>query len=173
MPHVRDHVQPRWPSHSRTNGQSILFCIDSSPFMPSWHLDKPPKDSAILEGPTSYVPQRGWNGKLHESCTVHEGFDSDCMECHRQEDFSETSAVHKGEFRNFLNLGVAKVCTLKQSATVACMRSESYKCIGRASAVIPVELKQSGVFSLTLACSTDSRGDGNSLKVTSARLIQP
>ena len=41
------HVQPRWPSHSRTNGESILFCIDSSPFMPSWHLDKPTKDSAI------------------------------------------------------------------------------------------------------------------------------
>ena len=39
----------------------------------------------------------------------HEGFDSDSMECHRQEDFSETSEVHKGEFRNFLNLGVAKV----------------------------------------------------------------
>ena len=49
------------------------------------------------------------------------------MECHRQEDFSEASAVHKGEFRNFLNLGVAKVYTLKQSATVACMRSESGK----------------------------------------------
>ena len=43
------------------------------------------------------------------------------MESYRQEDFSETSAVHKGEFRNFLNLGVAKVYTLKQSATVACM----------------------------------------------------
>ena len=48
------------------------------------------------------------------------------MECHRQENFSEASAVHKGEFRNFLNLGVAKVYTLKQSATVACMRSESF-----------------------------------------------
>ena len=35
VPHVRDHVQPRWQSHSRTNGESILFCIDSSPFMPS------------------------------------------------------------------------------------------------------------------------------------------
>ena len=51
----------------------------------------------------------------------------DCMESCRKEDFSETSAVHKGEFRNFLNIGVAKVYTLKQSATVACMRSDSYK----------------------------------------------
>ena len=41
--------------------------------------------------------------------------------------FSEASAVHKGEFRNFLNIGVAKVCTLKQSATVARMRSDSHK----------------------------------------------
>ena len=95
--------------------------------MPFWRLDKPTKDSAIWEGPTSYVPQRGRNGKLHESCTVHEGFNSDCMESCRKEDFSETSAVHKGEFRNFLNMGVAKVYSLKQSATVACMRSESYK----------------------------------------------
>ena len=52
---------------------------------------------------------------------------TDCMESCRKEDFSETSAVHKGEFRNFLNIGVAKVHTLKQSATVACMRSDSYK----------------------------------------------
>ena len=35
VPHVRDHVQPGWPSHSRTNGESILFSIDSSPLMPS------------------------------------------------------------------------------------------------------------------------------------------
>ena len=49
------------------------------------------------------------------------------MESCRKEDFSETSAVRKGEFWNFLNIGVAKVYTLKQSATVACMRSDSYK----------------------------------------------
>ena len=35
--------------------------------------------------------------------------------------------VHKGEFRNFLHIGVAKVYTLKQSATVARVRSNSYK----------------------------------------------
>ena len=49
------------------------------------------------------------------------------MESSRKEDFSEASAVHKGEFRNFLNMGVAKVYTLKQSATVARMCSDSYK----------------------------------------------
>ena len=38
------------------------------------------------------------------------------------------------------------------------------KCIERASAVIPAELRQPGVNSLVLACSTDSRGDGSSLK---------
>ena len=67
VPHVRDHVQPRWPSHSRTNGESILFCIDSSPFMPSWHLDKPTKDSAIWKGYFLCTSARA-NGKLHESC---------------------------------------------------------------------------------------------------------
>ena len=48
------------------------------------------------------------------------------MESCRKEDFSETGAVHKGEFRNFLDIGVAKVYTLKQSATVACMRSDTW-----------------------------------------------
>ena len=46
------------------------------------------------------------------------------------------------------------------------------KCFERASAVIPVELRQPAVNSLTLARRTVSRGDGSSLKVTSARLIQ-
>ena len=51
------------------------------------------------------------------------------MESSRKEDFSEASTVHKGEFRNFLNLGVAKVCTLKQSATVPRMRSNTGEAI--------------------------------------------
>ena len=49
------------------------------------------------------------------------------MEGSRKENFSEASAVHKGEFRNFFNIGVAKVYTLKQSATVTRMRSNSCK----------------------------------------------
>ena len=49
------------------------------------------------------------------------------MKSSRKENFSEASAVHKGELRNFLYLGVAKVYTLKQSATVARVRSNSYK----------------------------------------------
>ena len=36
VPHVRDHVQPGWPSYSRTNGESVFFSMDSSPFVPSW-----------------------------------------------------------------------------------------------------------------------------------------
>ena len=47
------------------------------------------------------------------------------------------------------------------------------KCFVRASAVIPVELRQPGASSLVLACSVDPRGDGSSLKVSSARLIHP
>ena len=91
------------------------------------------------------------------------------MESSRKKDFS----VHKGEFRNFLNIGVAKVHTLEQSATVARMRSNSHKCFVRASAVIPVELRQPGAGSLVLACSADPQGDGSSLKINSARLIHP
>ena len=55
------------------------------------------------------------------------GFNSDCVESRLKENFSEAGAVHKCEFRNFFNFGVAKVYTLKQSATVTRMRSNSCK----------------------------------------------
>ena len=80
------------------------------------------------------------------------------MESCGKEDFSETSAVHKGEFRNFLNLGVAKVYTLKQSATVACMRSDSYKMHWKSKCSDSCGAKAARRNSLTLACSTDSSG---------------
>ena len=51
------------------------------------------------------------DGKLNKGCTVHEGFNSNCMESRRKENFSKASAVHKGEFRNFFNHGVTKVYT--------------------------------------------------------------
>ena len=51
-----------------------------------------------------------------------------------------------------------KVYTLKQSATVARMGSNSHKMLVRASAVIPVELRQPDAGSLVLARSADPRG---------------
>ena len=33
--HVRDHMQPGWPSHTQTNGKSIFFGMNSSPFVSS------------------------------------------------------------------------------------------------------------------------------------------
>ena len=77
------------------------------------------------------------------------------------------------------NSGISSTLVLQRS-TLLSSRQLSHacapiatKCLGRASAMIPVELRQPGVNSLVLACSTDSRGDGSSLKVTSARLIHP
>ena len=49
------------------------------------------------------------------------------MESRRKENFSEASAVYKGEFRNFFNVGVEEVNPLEQSATVTRMRSNSCK----------------------------------------------
>ena len=95
------------------------------------------------------------------------------MESCRKEDFSEASAVHKGEFRNFLNIGVAKVSLLSSRQLSHACAPIATKCFVRASAVIPVELRQPGASSLVLACSADPRGDGSSLKVNSARLIHP
>ena len=103
-------------------------------------------------------------------CTVHKGFNSDCVESSRKENFSEACAVHKGEFRNFFNIGVAKVHTLKQSATVACMRSNGYKMLCESECGDSRGAKAARCCSLVLACSVDPRGDGSSLKVNSARL---
>ena len=77
--------------------------------------------------------------------------------------------MDKGEFRNFLNHGVAKVHTLKQSTAVTRVPSNSYKVLWEGKCVDSRELRQPGASSLVLACSVDPRGDGTSLKVTSAR----
>ena len=53
--HVRDRMQPGRPSHIRTNGESIFFCVDSSPFVLAWHFGKPLQSSAVQEGPTSNI----------------------------------------------------------------------------------------------------------------------
>ena len=57
------------------------------------------------------------------------------MKSCRKEDFSEAGAVHKGELRNFFDIGVGKVYTLKQSATVARMRSDGYEVLRESKCV--------------------------------------
>ena len=57
VPTVRDHVQPRRPSHGRTNGKSIFFCIYSPPFMLAWELDKLTECSAVQKGSAGNVVQ--------------------------------------------------------------------------------------------------------------------
>ena len=90
----------------------------------------------------------GRDGKLNKGCTVHEGFNSNCMESRQKENFSEACALHKAEFRNSFNVGVAEVNTLKQSATSHACAPIAVKCFVRASVVIPVELRQPGASSL-------------------------
>ena len=94
------------------------------------------------------------------------------MESTREENFSEASAVHKGEFRNFFNM-------VLQRSTLLSSRQLSHACAPIAvkyfvrARVIPVELRQPDASSLVPACSVDPRGDGSSLKVNSARLMHP
>ena len=111
----------------RTNGKSIFFGINSSPFSSSRHLGEPLEGSAIQESPTSNIFQRGRDGQLNKGCTVHKDFNSNCMESRRKENFSEAGAVYKGEFRNFFNVGVEEINPLEQSATVTRVRSNSCK----------------------------------------------
>ena len=169
-------MQPGWPSHIRTNGKSIFFGVDSSPFVSSWHLDEPLKGSAIQESPTSNIFQGGRDGKLNKGCTVHKGFNPNCMESRRKENFSEASAVYKGEFRNFFNVGVEEVNPLKQWATVTRVRSNSSKILRESKcgdSRSAVELRQPGASSLVTFCSIGPPGDGGSHKVNSARLMHP
>ena len=53
----KKNMQPGWPSHSRTDGEGILFRIDTSPFVLSWQFGEPLQGSAIQEGPTPNVSQ--------------------------------------------------------------------------------------------------------------------
>ena len=85
------------------------------------------------------------------------------MESRRKENFSEASAVRK------VNSGISSTLVLQRS-TLLSSRQLSHacapiavKCFVRASAVIPVELRQPGASSLVLPCSVDPRGDGSSL----------
>ena len=109
----------RWRKHFLPHKLSPSAC--------SGHFDQPPKGSAVQESPTSNVLESRRNGKLNKGCTAHKGFNSDCMESCRQEDFPKASAVAKSEFRNFFNHGVTEVNTLKQSITVTSVRSYGYK----------------------------------------------
>ena len=78
-----------------------------------------------------------------------------------------------------VNSGISSTLVLQRSTHLS-SRQLSHACAPialkffvRASAVIPVELRQPGASSLVLACSADPRGDGISLRVNSARLIHP
>ena len=68
-----------------------------------------------------------------------------------------------------VNSGISSTVVLQRS-TLLSSRQLSHacapiatKCFVRASAVIPVELRQPGASSLVLTCSADPRGDGSSL----------
>ena len=62
--------------------------------------------------------------------------------------------MHKGEFRNFLNIGVAKVYTLKQSH--AC--SDGYKMLCESKCGDSRRAKTARCQLTVLACSADPRG---------------
>ena len=94
----------------------------TSPFVPSWRASQKQCNPRKPHFQCISVKE---DCKLNWGCTVHKGFNLDCMESSGKKNFSEASAVHEGEFRNFFNIGVAKVHTLEQSATV--MRSNSCK----------------------------------------------
>ena len=53
--------------------------------------------------------------QLESEQGLHKGFNLDCMESSRRRT-SPAGAVHKGEFRNFFNSGVAEVYTLTGEA---------------------------------------------------------
>ena len=70
------------------------------------------------------------------------------------------------------NVQVRSTLLSNQQLSHACAPIAT-KCFVRASAVIPVALRHPGAGSLVRACSVDPRGDGSSLRVSSARLKHP
>ena len=101
---VRNHVQPWRPSHVWACGKSIFFSVNPSPFVPAWQLDKSPERSAVQESSARCVLSEGWCGKFWQGHTVHKGLDSNGVESHRETNFFEARAVHKGEFLYFFHL---------------------------------------------------------------------
>ena len=82
--------------------------------MPAWQLDKSPERSAV---------------QLNLRRTVHEGLDSDGVESHRETNFFEACAVHKGKFLYFCHLRVGKVNIPEQVAIVTSVGSDDCKAL--------------------------------------------
>ena len=83
--------------------------------MPAWHFGSLLK---AVQSKKDLLPMYLSEGGMASSTRAAQFMKALTMKSSRKENFSEASAVHKGELRNFLYLGVAKVYTLKQSATV-------------------------------------------------------
>ena len=157
---------PGWPSHIGTNDESIFFCVDSSPFvlcLASWRASSrqcSPKRPYFL----CILAKAGLQAQLglHSSWRV----------------VGRSTSLRLVQLTK-VNSGISSTVVLQRS-TLLSKRQLSHacapiavKCFGRASAVIPVELRQPGASSLVLACSVDPRGDGILHKVTAARLMHP
>ena len=167
-------MQPGWPSHGRTNGEIILFSIDSSPFMPSWHLGKPTKKT--VQSRKALLPMYLSEGGMASSTRAAQFMKALTRIVWRV--VGRRTSLRLVQCTK-ANSGISSTLVLQRS-TLLSSRQLSHacapmatKCFVRASAVIPVELRQPGVNSPVLACSTDPRGDGSSLKANSARLIHP
>ena len=172
--HVRDHMQPRWPSHVGANGESIFFSVDSSPFVFAWHFGEPLKGSAIQERPTSNVSYS--EGGIASSTRAAQFIKALTRIVWRV--VGRSTSLRLVQCTK-VNSGISATLVLQRS-TLLSSRQLSHacapmavKCFVRASAVIPVELRQPGASSLVLVCSVDPWGDGISLKVISARLMHP
>ena len=87
-------------------------------YLDTWHLGEPLKGSAIQESP---LLPRGQDGKLNKGCTVHKGFNSNCMESRRKENFSEAVKCTK------VNSGISSTLVLQRS-TLLSSRQLSHAC---------------------------------------------
>ena len=75
-----------------------------------------------------YLSEGGFR-KFWQGRTVHEGLDSNRMECPRETNFFEARAVHKGKFLYLFDLCVRKVNILEQVTVVTSMRSYDFKAL--------------------------------------------
>ena len=154
----RDDMQPGWPSHSRTNGESIFFSINSSPFVPSWHLGKPLESSASKK---ALLPMYLSEGGMAISTRAAQFIKALTRIVWRV--VGRRTSLRLVQCTK-VNSGISSTLVLQRSTHLSSRQLShacapiATKCFARASAVIPVEPRQPGASSLVLARSADPRG---------------
>ena len=166
-------MQPGWPFHSRTDGESIFFRINPR------HLRVPGILTSLrraVQSKKALLPKNLREGGMASSTRAAQFIKALTRIVWRVA--GRRTSLRLVQWTK-VNSGISSIMVLQRSTLLSSRQLSQAcapiapKCFGRASVWMPVELRQPGASSLVLSGRVDPRGDGNSLKVTSARLMHP